>query len=72
MAHISLRVSEEEKEWMESYAEINGISLSDALKLALLEKMEDEHDLKIIKEYENEKDTINFCSHDAMKNILGI
>ena len=54
MTHVSLRVSDEEKNWMESYAKLHNISLSDAIKAAFFEKLEDEYDLDIIKEYEKE------------------
>lgn len=47
MAHVSLRVSKQEKRWMESYAEAHGVSLSDAIKSAFFEKLEDEYDLKV-------------------------
>lgn len=52
MAHVSLRVTEKEKAWMESYAGVLGVPLSEAIKIAFFEKMEDDYDLKIIAEYE--------------------
>lgn len=72
MAHITLRVSEEEKQWIESYAQVNGVSLSNALRQAIFEKMEDEYDLKMVAEFEKEKDFMHFYSHEEMKSILGI
>ena len=55
MPHVSLRVSEQEKNWMESYAKLQGTNLSDAIKNAFFEKLEDEYDLKTIRDYEAEK-----------------
>ena len=55
MAHVSLRVSDQEKTWMESYAKLHGVSLSDAIKQAFFEKLEDDYDLNAIREYELEK-----------------
>ncbi|WP_312698815.1 type II toxin-antitoxin system RelB family antitoxin [Sedimentibacter sp.] len=74
MAHISLRVSEQEKKWMESYAEAHGMNLSDAVKTAFFEKLEDEYDLKVIEEYENEKKSGNVKYHSLadVKKELGI
>lgn len=46
MPHITFRVSEEEKSWIESYAQLHGLSLSDAVKRAFFEKLEEEYDLK--------------------------
>ena len=55
MPHVSLRVTEQEKNWMESYAKVQGISLSDAVKDAFFSKLEDDYDLNAIGEYEKEK-----------------
>jgi len=55
MAHVSLRVSDQEKTWMENYAKLHGVSLSDAIKQAFFEKLEDDYDLNVISEYEREK-----------------
>jgi hypothetical protein len=74
MPHVSLRVSVEEKAWMESYAKVQGISLSDAIKAAFFEKLEDEYDLKIIREYEAEKakGNMEYYTHAEMKERLGL
>jgi len=45
MAVISVRLNEEETKLIKSYCLLHGISLSDALKRALIEKIEDEFDL---------------------------
>ena len=52
MAHVSLRVSEQEKSLMESYAGLHGVSLSDAIKEVFFEKLEDEYDVRAIADYE--------------------
>ena len=74
MPHISLRVSPEEKSWMESYANIQGLSISDALKELFIEKMEDEYDLKIIKEHEEAvaKGEVEYFTHQQVKEMLGL
>lgn len=71
MAHVSLRVSEQEKEWMEQYAKLHGINLSDAIKMAFFEKLEDEYDLKMVQSYEAEKATETFYSLEDTKKALG-
>ena len=73
MPHVSLRVTEQEKNWMESYAKVQGVKLSDAIKDAFFEKLEDEYDLKIINEYEKEKakGNMKFYSHEEIKRELG-
>jgi hypothetical protein len=74
MAHVSLRVSEQEKSWMENYAKLHGVNLSDAVKSAFFEKLEDEYDLKVIKEYEEEKakGAVKFYSLDEVVKELGL
>ena len=74
MPHVSLRVTEQEKNWMESYAKMQGISLSDAVKEAFFQKLEDEYDLNTIREYEKEKakGNMKFYSLDEAKKELGL
>lgn len=54
---ISVRLNEEDTELFKSYAEMNNLSLSDMIRKAVLEKIEDEYDLKCyeeaIQEYRN-------------------
>lgn len=42
---ISLRMTEEEKRLAESYAKVHGMSVSEAIKRAFFEKVEDEFDI---------------------------
>ena len=53
---ISVRLSEDDTKLMKIYAEMNNMSLSDLIRTAVIEKIEDEYDLdcyeKAIKEYE--------------------
>lgn len=44
MATITIRVSEEEKEWLTYMAEFYGISLSELIKTYSMEQLEDEYD----------------------------
>lgn len=43
---ISVRLNEEDTNLIKTYAEINNISLSELIRNAILEKIEDEYDLK--------------------------
>ena len=74
MPHISLRVSEQEKNWMDSYAKLHGINLSDAIKAAFFDKLEDEYDIKTIREYEAEKakGNMKFYSVAEIRKDLGL
>ncbi len=70
---ISVRLSEKDTELIKSYAKINNISLSDLVRVAVLEKIEDEYDLesyeKAIKEYNKNPKTYTM---DEVKKELGI
>ena len=74
MAHISLRVSEEDKDFMNNYAKLHGISLSAVLINSFFETVEAEMDMKSIDEYEKEKATgnIKYYSHNEVGKILGV
>ena len=70
---ISIRLTPEEKHIAESYAKANSITLEDAFKVALFEKIEDADDLKAYekayKEYiDSGKKSISF--EDVWKEII--
>ena len=47
---FSIRLTEQEKKLAESYAHIHSMSLGEAFKRALFEKIEDEYDISIFEE----------------------
>lgn len=47
---FSLRLSDEERRLAESYSKLHSISLAEAFKNALFEKIEDEYDIKVAEE----------------------
>ena len=53
---FSIRLTEQEKQLVDSYAKLHSISLGEAFKRALFEKIEDEYDISVYdeayKEYE--------------------
>lgn len=57
MSTISLRVPDEELRILKSYATINNCSLSEIIRVTMLERIEEEYDLRVLSEYENEKVT---------------
>lgn len=44
---FSIRLTDEERKLADSYAKVHSISLGDAFKRALFEKIEDEYDLRV-------------------------
>lgn len=74
MAHISIRVTDKEKETMENYANFYGVTLSDAIKAAFFEKLEDEYDLRTIAEFERaeKNNEVEYKTFDEVINDLGL
>ena len=70
---ISVRLSEEETELIKAYAKMNKITLSDLVRNAIMEKIEDEYDLKCYyeakKEFNNNPKTYTM---DEMKKELNL
>ena len=70
---ISIRMTEEEKQLADAYARLNGTTLSDAIKRAYFEKIEDEYDIVLadaaLREYEKNPKTY---THEEIKKMLGL
>ena len=74
MATITVRLSEEEKKVFNDYAKLHNLPLSTLFKRSLEEKIEDEMDVKRIKEYEAnlQERTGETYDHDTVMNMLGL
>ena len=70
---ISVRLNEKDTELIKAYAKINNISLSDLIRNAVLEKIEDEYDLECyneaIEEYRKNPKTYTM---EEVKKELGL
>jgi len=70
---ISVRLSDQDTELIKAYANINNISLSDLIRNAVLEKIEEEYDLecykKAIEEFKKNPKTYTM---DEVKEELGL
>ena len=70
---VSIRMTEEERQLADAYAKINGVSLSEAIKRAYFEKIEDEYDIALadaaLREYEKNPKTY---THEEIKKMLGL
>lgn len=71
--NISVRLNEEDTKLIKTYAKINNISLSDLIRKAVLEKIENEYDLeyykKAVEEYEKNPKTYTM---QEIKEELGL
>ena len=65
---FSIRLTPEERTLAESYAKLHAVSLGDAFKRALFERIEDEYDIAVADEAYNEyinsgeKEQTNLCT----------
>ena len=70
---ISMRVSDAEKELIQKFAALYGMSVSDYIRTVVMEKIEDEFDLKAYEEAkaEFEKNPVTY-THEQVKKELGL
>jgi RHH-type transcriptional regulator, rel operon repressor / antitoxin RelB len=70
---ISIRMNDKELELIKKYAELNGSTVSEVMRKAILEKIEDEFDIflyeKAFKAYEQNSRTYTI---EEAKSLLGI
>lgn len=71
---ISLRVNEEEMEILNNAAKVYGCGVSSMIKRIVFEKLEDEYDLQVIKEFEKRKNdnTLELVDHDDAWKEVGL
>lgn len=73
MHAVNIPLTDEEYKLFNEYAQIHNIPLSTMLKETLKEKIEDDFDVALTREYENEKNTSEVSyTHDEVKEILKI
>lgn len=74
MNTITVRLNSEEQQAFNEYAKLYGIPLSTLFKKTLEEKIEDELDLKAIKNYEADikNNTITTYGHEEVRKLLGL
>lgn len=51
---ISLRLNKEDAELFKKYAKFHGITMSELVRSSVIERIEDEYDLKVYEEFEEE------------------
>ena len=68
---ISLRLSEQDALLIKKYAEINGLSISELVRQAVLEKIENEFDVKAYKDAMNQlkEDNMTYSLSEVEKKL---
>lgn len=69
---LSLRLSSEDERLIRNYARYNQLTVSEFLRMAALERIENEYDLQALKEYEERKvaGEVKLYSHDEVWSDL--
>ena len=70
---VSIRMTQEEKELADAYAKLNGISLSEAIKRAYFDRIEEEYDIALtdaaLREFEKDPTTYSLEEVKKMFNL---
>lgn len=70
---ISVRLNDKDSELIKAYAEMNGISLSELVRKSIMEKIEDEYDLKCYYEaMEEYKKNPKTYTHEEVKKMMAL
>ena len=68
---ISLRLNTADSELVKAYAEMNGISVSELLRRSVMERIEDEFDLKAYEEAmaEHRKNAVTYSLEEVIEEL---
>ena len=68
---VSLRLNDSDSQLIKAYAEMNGISVSELLRKSVLERIEDEFDLKAYEKAmeEYKANPVTYRLEDVMKEL---
>ncbi len=70
---VSIRMTDEERSLADAYAKLKGVSLSEAIKRAYFDAIEEEYDIALadsaLKEYEENPETLSL---EELKKELGL
>ncbi len=70
---ITIRLTDEEADMIQIYAKGRKISVSDAVRMAILEQIENEYDLDMLKKARMYNAAHpETCTHEEMKSRLGL
>lgn len=73
MGTISLRVSEAERDMLNEASKVYGCGVSSMIKQIVFDKLEDEYDLSLVREYEElkAKGGVKTFSHEEAWKMIG-
>ena len=68
---VSVRLNDNDSKLIKSYASVHGISVSEAMRRAIIERIEDEYDLKAFDKAmaEFKKNPVTYSHEDIMREL---
>ncbi len=74
MSVVNVRISEEDKDLFSKYAQFNNMTLSELFRTAVMEKIEDEYDLEVVRDYEERKERgeVEYITHEELLRELDL
>ncbi len=72
MSTVSLRLNDKDDSLIRKYAELHNMDLSTFIRQAVIEKIENEYDLKLFNKVWEEEKNQDRMSHEDLKKELGL
>ncbi len=72
MSTVSLRLNDKDDSLIRKYAELHNMDLSTFIRQAVIEKIENEYDLKLFNKVWEEEKNQERISHEDLKKELGL
>ena len=69
MATMTLRINDLDGELIKKYIQMHGLTLSEFARQAMLEKIEDEYDLQVLRQAMAEDDGVRISHEELMKEF---
>lgn len=69
MATMTLRINDQDSELIKKYIQVHGLTISEFARQAMLEKIEDEYDLQVLRQAMAEDDGVRISHEDLMKEF---
>lgn len=69
MATMTLRINDQDSELIKKYIQLHGLTISEFARQSMLEKIEDEYDLQILRQAMAEDDGVRVSHEELMKEF---
>lgn len=69
MATMTLRINDQDSELIKKYIQVHGLTISEFARQAMLEKIEDEYDLQVLRQAMAEDDGVRIPVEDLFEEF---